>query len=212
VHQIRYYRMYQFFERAFPDMFDGQTKVLNVGDTSGLLFRAMGRSGLSLNIRPDRVVYMRSQGIEAVVGDAEALDFEDNAFDYVFCFQTLEHVKSPMKILCEMGRVARKAVFVSIPYVQETKIWDREAFIRDYRQADELEALYIQDDECHIFEFCSADVIRLLSFTDLACTAHFTLDYFTPNGRESLVDKLVARLTPSYFNFFVLEKKNSQHG
>jgi SAM-dependent methyltransferase len=212
LHQIRYYRMYQYFSDAFPDMFDPETRVLNIGDTSGLLYRAMGRTGLSLNIRPDRVAYMQLQGLDAVVGDAEALEFEDDSFDYVLCFQTLEHVKSPLKILSEMGRVARKAVFISIPFVKETRIWDREAFIRDYRQADPVEAMNITDDECHIFEFSSEDLQRLLSFTELTCADNFTLDYFPANGRETLTRRLVTRLTPSYFNFFVLEKRsNPEH-
>jgi SAM-dependent methyltransferase len=199
--------MYQYFEDRFPETFDSETEILNIGDTSGLLFRAMGRTGLSLNIRPDRVAYMQSKGIEAVVGDAEALDFADDSFDYVFCFQTLEHVKSPLKILMEMGRVVRRAVFITIPFVKETRIWDRGEFIRDYRQADEHEAAFIQDDECHVFEFSSNDLKKLLSFTDLCCTANFRLDYFAPDGHQTLTERLVARLTPSYFNFFELTKQ-----
>ena len=209
VHQIRYYRMYQYFQTQFPDIFAEETAVLNIGDTSGLLFQAMGKNGLSLNMRPERVAYIKAKGIDAVVGNAEALEFNDNAFDYIFCFQTLEHVRSPLQVLIEMGRVARKAVFVSIPHVEQTHIWERERFIRDYRQADETEIEHIQDDECHVFELCSEDVKKLLSYTDLVCTDNFTLDYFSAERQQTLIERLVARLTPSHFNFFVLEKKQS---
>ncbi len=207
IHQIRFYRMVQYFRRAFPDVFESDTRILDIGDTSGILFRAIGKHGLSLNIRPDRVDYIRSQGVAAVVGDAEALEFENNSFDYGFCFQTLEHIKGPVKALEEMGRVVRKAVFLSVPYVDTTRIWGREGFIRDYRGADATEAKDIQDDECHIIEFSSSDLKKLLSFTQLECSANFALDYFWADGRRSLLDRLTIRLTPSHFNFFVLEKK-----
>jgi SAM-dependent methyltransferase len=211
IHQIRFYRMVQCFRQAFPDIFKDGTRILNISDTSGILLQAIGKHGLSLNIRPDRVDYMRPQGIEAVIGDAEALEFEDNSFDYVFCFQTLEHIKGPVKALEEVGRVARKAVFLSIPFVETTRIWGRDGFIRDYRGADAAEAENIQDDECHVIEFSSSDLIKLLTFTPLECSANFTLDYFSADGRPSLVERLVARLTPSHFNFFVLKKRNDAH-
>ncbi len=209
VHQIRYYRMYQYFKRAYPDIFEPETAVLNIGDTSGMLFLALGKTGLSLNMRPERVDYIKAQGVDAVVGNADALQFDDNAFDYVFCFQTLEHVRGPLQVLIEMGRVARKAVFVSIPFVEQTHIWEKERFIRDYRQADEDEIEHIQDDECHVFELCSDDLKKLLSYTPLTCKENFTLDYFSANGKQTFVERLVARLTPSHFNFFVLEKRTN---
>jgi SAM-dependent methyltransferase len=208
IHQLRFYRMVQYFRQACPSIFDAGTRILDIGDTSGMLFRAIGKCGLSLNLRPDRVAYMRSHGIEAVVGNAEALEFEDNSFEYVFCFQTLEHIKGPVKALEEMGRVAGSAVFLSIPYTETTHIWGRDRFIHDYRGADDVEAKRITDDECHVIEFSSSDLIKLLTFTPLKCTANFTLAYFGASGQRSWMDRLVARLTPSHFNFFVLTKWN----
>lgn len=207
IHQVRFYRMVQFFRKAFPDIFDEETQILDIGDTSGILLQAIGKHKLSLNVRPDRVDHMRSQGIEAVVGDAEALEFEDNSFDYVFCFQTLEHIKGPVTALEEMGRVARKAVFLSIPLVETTRIWGRDGFIRDYRGANAAEAENIQDDECHVIEFSSSDLIKLLTFTPLEHNTNFTLDYFSAGSCQSLVERLVAQLTQSHFNFFVLQKR-----
>ncbi len=211
IHQLRFYRLVQFFRRSYPDVFDPHTRLLDIGDTSGVLFRAIGQPGLSLNLRPDRVAYIRSRGVEAVVGNAESLDFEDDSFDYVFCFQTLEHMLSPVRALQEMGRVARRAVFISIPFVDVTRIWGRTGFIRDYRGASPDEAASIQDDECHFFEFSAADLIKLLTFTPLTCDTHFTLDYFAANERRSLIERPVIRLTPSHFNFFVLHKSVNVH-
>jgi len=41
-------------------------------------------------------------------GDATALEFEDNSFDFIFSYHALEHVSEPRKALREMYRVLRK--------------------------------------------------------------------------------------------------------
>jgi ubiquinone/menaquinone biosynthesis C-methylase UbiE len=46
-------------------------------------------------------------------GDGYALDFEDASFDVVCEFGVLHHVRYPRRVLAEMLRVARRAVFVS---------------------------------------------------------------------------------------------------
>ncbi len=50
---------------------------------------------------------------ELVDGDAMHLGFEDGQFDVVCEFAVLHHVKTPDKVVQEMLRVARKAVFIS---------------------------------------------------------------------------------------------------
>ncbi|KAI1173696.1 ubiE/COQ5 methyltransferase [Nemania sp. FL0916] len=45
--------------------------------------------------------------------DANELPFSDGEFDVVFCHQVLHHVHSPVSILKEMRRVARKGGFVA---------------------------------------------------------------------------------------------------
>ncbi|KAJ6447221.1 ubiE/COQ5 methyltransferase [Purpureocillium lavendulum] len=52
---------------------------------------------------------LSSEAVEFVVGDANALDFPDGAFDVVFCHQVLQHVKDPVGVLREMRRVAKPA-------------------------------------------------------------------------------------------------------
>ena len=44
---------------------------------------------------------------QLMVGDAEALDFADDAFDFVFSYHALEHMTDPAKALREMRRVLR---------------------------------------------------------------------------------------------------------
>jgi len=45
--------------------------------------------------------------------DANALPFEDDSFDIVFCHQVLQHVKDPVGILREMRRVAKPGGIVA---------------------------------------------------------------------------------------------------
>ncbi len=48
-----------------------------------------------------------SQAIEWFVGDIESLEFEDNSFDTVFSFETIEHVPNPPRAVQELARVLK---------------------------------------------------------------------------------------------------------
>lgn len=52
---------------------------------------------------------------QKVVGDAENLPFEDNAFDVVFCGNLLHHLEDPSIAVKEMRRVARRHVVLIEP-------------------------------------------------------------------------------------------------
>jgi len=54
----------------------------------------------------------------------ENLPFPDNSFDMVVCAQVLEHLPEPVleKGVKELARVARRWVFVSLPYCQ--RVWN----------------------------------------------------------------------------------------
>lgn len=51
--------------------------------------------------------------IDFVTGDANALAYEDGAFDVVFCHQVLQHVRDPVAVLKEMKRVCRQGGIVA---------------------------------------------------------------------------------------------------
>jgi ubiquinone/menaquinone biosynthesis C-methylase UbiE len=65
---------------------------------------------------PELVKQAELQGVPAGVidvGDGTALPYGDGAFDVVTSFGVLHHVAKPERVLREMMRVARRAVFVS---------------------------------------------------------------------------------------------------
>lgn len=128
---------------------------LDVGDTDGLMLKHLGQGGLGFNLSPAAVRNIESNGIEARLGDGQELPFEDGRFDYVLCFETLEHVESPARLLGELARVVNPdgRVFVSIPWVPRTFVHPRDESIeRGYG---------------HVFEFCRDDFAALLSHTSL---------------------------------------------
>lgn len=102
--------------------------ALDVGAGSGELLRVAARwagakgkrarlCGLEYNPRSARAIAEESlefPEIKALQGDAFALPFADDAFDYVFSSLFTHHFRDEqlVKILREMARVARRGVFV----------------------------------------------------------------------------------------------------
>jgi ubiquinone/menaquinone biosynthesis C-methylase UbiE len=101
--------------------------VLDVGAGSGELMRVAahwarqtGRDarlvGLEMNERSARAILDESRKwkIASVRADAFKLPFEDRQFEYVICSLFTHHFRDPqvVALLCEMGRVARRKIFV----------------------------------------------------------------------------------------------------
>jgi len=202
IEQVRYYRMYDFFKKEYPEIFNSNTTILNVGDTDGILLEALGKNRTSLNINRECVEFIKKKGVEAVLGDAENLEFENSSFDFVFCFQTLEHCPNPIKVLNELGRVAKKKLFLSIPYTEQTNIYNINYWI-DLKKSSWGEK-EVKNVDCHIFEFSPEDFKNVLSYTNLEYEKNFPIDYF---NNDSFKGRLLNKIYPSYFNFFVLRPK-----
>ena len=65
--------------------------------------------------------------------NAEALSFDENSFDYVFCKESLHHCPRPFVALSEMFRVARKGVVLIEPRdtdIDRGKLFFLERFLR----------------------------------------------------------------------------------
>jgi SAM-dependent methyltransferase len=75
--------------------------ALEVGEESAALTRAeLERQGLG--------------EVDVRVGDAQAMPFEDDAFDVVHAHQVLQHLPAPVQALAEMRRVTRPGGLVAV--------------------------------------------------------------------------------------------------
>ena len=107
----------------YVSMFASQSQVsniLDVGCGTGRAVRYLMEKNFAVTgIEP--VAAMIEQAIERngipeevmVTGSGEALPFPDCSFDAVCEFGVLHHVQRPDRVLSEMMRVARKAIFLS---------------------------------------------------------------------------------------------------
>jgi SAM-dependent methyltransferase len=95
--------------------------VLDVGAGTGRTLRILREARPDLRLMGiEPVAELRAVGhqhgvpaSELVDGDGYALAFADGAFDVVCEFGMLHHVREPNRVVAEMLRVARKAVFIS---------------------------------------------------------------------------------------------------
>lgn len=55
------------------------------------------------------------QDTSLIQGDANSLPFKENYFDIILCSETLEHVLDPKSSFCELYRVSKKYIIISIP-------------------------------------------------------------------------------------------------
>jgi SAM-dependent methyltransferase len=147
-------------------------RLLDVGDTDGLMLKRLGHHGLGFNLVPAAIENIRANGIEAQLGDGQDMPFADGSFDYVLCFETLEHVESPAQLLAQLARVCDPAgrVFLSIPWVPRTYVHARSQEQRGYG---------------HVFEFCREDFGALLSHTPLEIVWEDVCDVIGPPGRAA---------------------------
>jgi SAM-dependent methyltransferase len=94
-------------------------RVLDVGCGQGFAcerFRAAGADPVGITLGPD-LDACRAKRLEVREMDLSFLDFEDTAFDLVWCRHALEHSVFPLFTLAELRRVARPGglLYVEVP-------------------------------------------------------------------------------------------------
>jgi len=128
----------------------GHARVLDAGASDGMFLREIGAvGGVGVNFLKACAAKISSEGQRACVADIERLPFADRAFDIVICCETLEHVPNPVNAIKELARVCRGRVFVTIPWLERTRINPRPPGW--------------PETESHIFEFSEADFRRVLT-------------------------------------------------
>jgi SAM-dependent methyltransferase len=176
-----------------------------IGDSDGLLLKALGKTGDSINNDPRCIELIGSNGINATLGLGERLDVPDKSYDVVMSFETLEHSLDPIGFLRQMARVAREKVVISIPGVTRTMIHPR---IKGARVGEE-----------HVFELCSRDLVKLATHLPLRL-AHFSKFpvFETPGGPLAGLFYLATRGRDLFgscfrwFDFYVFDVVNDDQG
>jgi SAM-dependent methyltransferase len=108
--------------------------VLDIGCSLGYVVAAGARLGLraaGCDVSEYAVRVCRERGLEAHVGELDALPFGDGAFDLVVMKHVLEHTPDPLHALAEVSRVsgAPAALIVVVPDLDYWKgrLWRRRA-------------------------------------------------------------------------------------
>jgi SAM-dependent methyltransferase len=86
-------------------------EVLDAGCGSGYGTRMLAAEAparvVGVDISDEAVAATRAEGLEAVRGDLRELPFEADSFDVVVCFEAIEHVEGPERVIAELRRVLR---------------------------------------------------------------------------------------------------------
>lgn len=132
----------------------GGQSVLDAGASDGMFLSLLRvKNGVGVNFLPACVEKIRSDGYPAYACDIEHMPFENKQFDIVICCETLEHVLNPLRTLNELARVCRQKIYLTIPWLPDTRINAR---------PDGW-----PETESHIFEFCPKDFNKIVTFSDV---------------------------------------------
>ena len=175
-------------------------KFADVGDSSGIFLKALGKPGVSVNISLPPLLNIQRKGIQTVQANIEFLPLLDGSVDHVLCFEVIEHAPNPILALRELRRVCSTNVFVSIPHVTKTRVYP--AAYDSTRPQGEL----------HIFEPSHEDFTHLLSHTGLKLKSWHVVRVLIPEGGY---EKLAFGLWSCFFNrdifYGVLRKFSVYH-
>ncbi len=79
------------------------------GVSSSMIIKALNpKRYVATELSPEGVKKIKAKGVEAMQMDATSLDFKEDSFDMVCCFNTMHHVDNPGKMAQEMLRVTGK--------------------------------------------------------------------------------------------------------
>jgi len=103
----------RFFERVGATLAELKPEsLLDAGCGEGEMLRRVGLPAATRTVLLDRNPESRAQ----LLGSVDALPFASRSFDVVTCLEVLEHLDNPFAAAEELGRVARRAVVLSVPY------------------------------------------------------------------------------------------------
>ena len=166
-------------------------RLIEVGSGTGVFAarctRELGCEVVALDASSDMVAASRSQGVEAVLGDVQALPFGDASFDAAVAAWMLYHVPDRERALGELARVLRPGGRL----VAITNGRRGLAELYDVAGGDRFDSSFSSENGSEQLERHFARVERV----DLEPTAHFAdrdaaAAYLRTLGRDELADRL----------------------
>ena len=94
-------------------------RVLEVGcgfGSTGSLLQEQGADVTAIDIELPRVRHAKEGGVQASLGDANALPFKDNTLDLILCINVLEHLERPRLFVEEAYRCLRPGSHVYLTW------------------------------------------------------------------------------------------------
>lgn len=109
---------------------DGETTVVDIGDSAGTHLRYLSELHpelslrcLSVNVDPVAVARIRAIGREAIEARAEDLTDHGVDADLFLSYETLEHLEDPIRALRDLSyRTTCQAFVVTVPYVRTSRV------------------------------------------------------------------------------------------
>jgi len=102
------------------DMIEENSRVIDLGCGDGELLQLLqikkNTYGLGIDISTDEVLKCIKRGVSVIQEDIDEglSQYKDQAYDYVILTETLQAVKRPDFVLCQIVRIGKKAI-VSFP-------------------------------------------------------------------------------------------------
>ena len=110
-----YHAMIDDLESGTVIPYSAGNRILEAGCGTGLIMERLRRAGADLfgaDLSPGMLRVASGRGFSVVQADICALPFRDEAFDMVYSFKVLAHVKDINKALGEMVRVTRREGYI----------------------------------------------------------------------------------------------------
>lgn len=110
-------------------------KLLDIGCAHGEFIKELNKhfkcKSCGIDSDRNRLKYLVNEDIDARFGFVEAIPYDDNEFDYVSCFECLEHVNNVVCAVSEIHRILKKGgkCFVTVPW---GKFCDCEEHVRHF--------------------------------------------------------------------------------
>jgi len=87
------------------------------GDEAFILHETLSIPIVGIDISLPKENKIKTNNIELLKSDLNAIPFPDNSFSFIYCYHVLEHVETPSNVLKELHRILQKnkIIFIGFP-------------------------------------------------------------------------------------------------